>query len=87
MIEEIGKKLLPQIHIHQDINSPKLANGDVYVNLRKLIIEYGQGSGLIMRIAEIVRDKNWKSAWLVLTPQPNAMYTVRRVFWKKCASK
>ena len=60
---------------------------EMFVNLRKLIIEYGQGSGLIMRIAEIVRDKNWKSAWLVLTPQPNAMYTVRWVFWKKCASK
>ena len=32
----------------------------------KLLTLFGQGSGLIMRAAELIGNNNWKSAWLEL---------------------
>ena len=85
--DEAGKILLPQIHINRDLKYQIFPNGDLKVSVKRLIMVYGQGSGLMMRIAEIIQEKKWKSAWLVLTPQPNSMYTVRRFFWRNTASR
>ena len=42
----------------------------------------GQGSGLIMRVAKLIGNKNWKSAWLILRPDRNLCYTIQRIHWQ-----
>ena len=41
-------------------------NRNIKVSVRKLMKHFGQGSGLILLVAELIGNKNWKSAWLML---------------------
>ena len=69
MVKRIGEKLLPRIYIREDDAVKKSSfNGKFKVSVRKLIKLFGQGSGLIKRVAELIRHKHWKSAWLILMP-------------------
>ena len=52
------KMLLPCMYIY--IKTP--FNGKIKVSVRKLLKSFDQGSGLIMRAAELIGNKNWKSA-------------------------
>ena len=69
MIKEPGKKVLTKIYINRDIKYQTLPDGDLIVSVRSLLKTYGQGSGLLMQIAEIIQLKTWKSAWLTLSPE------------------
>ena len=67
MVKRIGEKLLRRIYIREDDAVKKSSfNGKFKVSVRKLIKLFGQGSGLIKHVAELIRDKHWKSAWLIL---------------------
>ena len=84
MVKRIGEKLLPRIYIREDDAVKKLSfNGKFKVSVRKLIKRFGQGSGLIKRVAELIRDKHWKSAWLILMPDKCSWYTIQRIYWRK----
>ena len=43
---------------------------------------FGQGSGIMMRISELIDDKKWKSGWLVLVLDGNSWYIIERIYWK-----
>ena len=74
-------KLLPRIYIREDDAVKKSSfNGEFKVSVRKLIKLFGQGSGLIKRVAELIRDKHWKSAWLILMPDKCSCYTIQRIY-------
>ena len=83
MIKEPGKKVLPKIYINRDIKYQTLPDGDLIVSVRSLLKTYGQGSGLLMQIAEIIQLKTWKSAWLTLSPEKLSWYTIKKFYWKK----
>ena len=66
IIEKKGNRLLPCIYIKPYDDIKKSFNGKTKVSVWKLLTLFGQGSGLIMRAAELIGNNNWKSAWLEL---------------------
>ena len=40
-------------------------------SVQELLRSFGQGSGLIIRVAKLIGNKNWQSAWLKLLPEWN----------------
>ena len=85
MVKRIEEKLLPRIYIREDdaVNGMLSSfNGKFKVGVRKLIKLFGQGSGLIKRVAELIRDKHWKSAWLILMSDKCSWYTIQRIYWR-----
>ena len=40
-----------------------------------------------MRVAELVGNKNWRSAWLILLPDNNSWYAIQRIYWRKVLEK
>ena len=82
MVKRIGEKLLPRIYIRDDAVKKSSFNGKFKVSVRKLIKLFGRGSGLIKRVAELIRDKHWKSAWLISMPDKCSWYTIQRIYWR-----
>jgi hypothetical protein len=72
MIKRKGEMLLPRIYMKSDEIKKLSFNGKFKVSVRKLMKLFGQGSGLLMRVAELISEKSWKSAWLVLIPDRNS---------------
>ena len=40
-----------------------------------------------MRVVELIGNKNWKSAWLMLLPDRNSWYTIQRMCLQKALKK
>ena len=80
IIEKKGKMLLPCIYIKPDENIKKSFNGKIKVSVWQLLKSFGQGRGLIMRVAELTGNKNWKPASLIVLPDRNSCYTMQRIY-------
>ena len=81
--------LLPSVYIpFTDDEAKKLVsyNGKINVSIRKIIIVFGVACSAILKLSEIIGDKKWKSAWLVLERGKYSTYFVHRYFWK-CSQK
>ena len=52
------------------------------VSVRKVMKIFGPLSGVAISLAEIVDNKKWKSAWLVINPEVHNWYTIERYYWK-----
>ena len=39
-------------------------------------------SGVATSLAEIVDDKKWRSAWVVINPDKHSWYIIERCYWK-----
>ena len=81
--------LLPSVHIRfTDDEAKKLDsyNGKIKVSIRKIIKVFGVACSAILKLPEIIGDKKWKSAWLVLEQGKYSTYFVHRYFWK-CSQK
>ena len=50
------------------------------VSVSNLMNLLGLGKGLMNSVAELVGDKNWKSAWLILIPDMNSWYKGGTIF-------
>ena len=50
------------------------------VRVRRLIRVFGSGSGLLLRLREIIHKRGWSNAWLFLQEKDNFWYDV---VWKK----
>ena len=78
--------LLPRIYIPPlftgDLMNLSARSGTIKVSVRKLAMICGQSSGVIMDIQDIIGDKKWKSAWLVLSEKKHSWFLVDRCFWK-----
>ena len=68
-------------------NIKKSFNGKNKVSVWKWLKSFGPGIGLIMHIAELIGNKNWKSAWLILLPDRKSWYTIQRIYWRKALEK
>ena len=70
----IGKRgeMIPIcVYIKPDVDIKNSINGKIKVSVQKLLKSFGQGSGSIMRVAELIGNKNCKSACLILLPDRN----------------
>ena len=56
-------------------------------SVQELLRSFGQGSGLIIRVAKLIGNKNWQSAWLKLLPEWNSWYTIPRTYWQKALER
>ena len=61
-------------------------NGKINVSIRKIINVFGVACSAILKLCEIIGDKKWKSAWLVLERGRYSTFFVHRYFWK-CSQK
>ena len=77
---EKGEMLLPCIFIKPDDNIKKSFNGEIKVIVRKLLKSFVQGRELIIRVSELIDNKNWKSAYLILLPDRNSWCTIQRIY-------
>ena len=50
---------------------PRLRN-KIKVNLRKIIKTFDPYSGVAKTLAEIIDDKKWRSAWLIINPDKHS---------------
>ena len=78
--------LFPCIYIEPD-DDIKSFNGKIKVSVRKLLKSFDQGNVLIMRVAKLNGNKNWKTAWFVLLPDRNLWYRIPRTYWQKALEK
>ena len=86
IIEEKGKYLLPEIHVSSDelLQKIKMRNEKIKISILRLKNEFGESRGLLQRICEIVNNKSWKSAWLLLTKgKKKNWYVIDHVYWKQ----
>ena len=63
-----------------DDDIKKSLNGKIEVSVRKLLKFFDQKKGLLMRLVEVIGNKNWKSAWLILLSDRNSWYTIQRTY-------
>ena len=53
---------------------------EIKVIVRKLLKSFVQGRELIIRVSELIDNKNWKSAYLILLPDRNSWCTIQRIY-------
>ena len=54
----------------------------IKVKVRKIMKTFGQYSGAATSLAEIVDDKKWRFAWLVINTCKHSWYIINRYYWK-----
>ena len=82
------KTLLPRIYMtfpNGVFESLPRWNDTRKVSVRKVMKIFGPFSGVAISLAEIVDDKKWKFAWLVIKPKVQSWYTIERYYWKSPA--
>ena len=81
MIEFSGKRFLPRLYIHSIDALPKsTSNGKIKVSVRKITAAFGSASDVAMDIAQYA-DRNWRSVWLILSPQEYSWFIIDPVYW------
>ena len=83
MIEFSGKRFLQRLCIHPVDALPKSTfNGKMKVSWQKITAAFGSASGVAMDIAQYA-ERNWRSAWLILSRQEYSWFIIDRVYWRK----
>ena len=83
VVKQKGKRLFPCVYIdtHEKFEHPSYRNM-IKVSARKLTKLFGQNSGLLLDISNIIKEKKWKSAWLILCKEKYSWYVIYKVHWK-----
>ena len=80
--ESAAKNLLPQIYVSQDI-LPKLKNnGEVQVDMQRIIRSTGSFSGLVINLKKILNKERWNKAWIELFLLSYGWYVTKNVCWR-----
>ena len=80
----MGLAHLPRIYINACDYLPKpQKNGELVVNIKRLIRNFGSASGIVMEIKRIVQSRFWNTARLVLLSENYEWYVIKNFFWKK----
>ena len=83
MIEFGGKPFLPRLCVHLINALPKsIFIGKIKVTVRKITAGFRSASGVAVDIAQCA-DRNWRSAWLIISPQEYSWFIIDRVYWRK----
>jgi len=75
LIRSIG---YPMIHISHNF-MPNVPNP---VCIRRLSRNFGIGSGLILRLREIIQDRRFINTWLELMDIGDGWFEIRNIFWR-----
>ena len=51
--------------------------------LASSVFENRQTSELLLDISSIIKEKKWKSTWLILCKEKYSWYVIYKVYWKK----
>ena len=54
----------------------------IKVSVRKIMKTFGPNSEVATSLAEIVNNKKWRSAWVVINPDKHSWYIIERYYWK-----
>ena len=77
------KCFLPRLYVHPIDALPKSTfNGKIKISVPKITAAFGSASGFAIDIAQYA-DRNWRSAWLILSPQEYSWFIIDRVYWRK----
>ena len=81
--ESIAKDILPRIYLCDttDKMTGLTYNGKINLSVRNITATFGVSSGVAENISRII-GKNWKCAWLILSPEQMSWFTVEKVYWK-----
>ena len=80
----MGLAHLPRIYISACNYLPKpRKNGELVVNIQRLIRNLGSASGIVMELKRIVQPRFWNRVWLVLFSENYGWYIIKNIFWKK----
>ena len=81
--------MLPHIYVNPDdiFKNKPLHNGKIKISVQNLRKCFGENSGLLLSLSEIIDNGKWKSAWvLLLKAKRKSWYIIDRIYWKgrKC---
>ena len=65
-----------------DVLPKSTFNGKIKVSVQKVTAAFGSASGLAINVAQYA-DRNWRSVWLILSPQEYSWFIFGRVYRKK----
>ena len=75
---------LPRIYINTCDYLPKpRKNGELVMNIQRLIRNFGSASGIVMELKRIVQSRFLNTGWLVLLSENYGWYIIKNIFWKK----
>ena len=89
-MKERRKTFLPRVYIKfpdHELRRLSSFNSKIKASMRKLLKLCGHFSVVALRLADIIHDNKWRSAWLVLFPEEHIWYSVDRIYWKRPNSK
>ena len=72
-------KLLPQVYVSQDILLKAKKNGEVQVNMQRIIRNAGSFSGLVVDLKKILNIEKWTKAWIELCLLSYGWYVIKNV--------
>ena len=85
IVQRKQESLLPRLYIKfQDrvLDTLPRWNGMIKVSVRKVVKIFGSLSGVAVSLADMIKDKKWKSAWLTIRPEKHSWFTVERIISK-----
>ena len=80
---KIGYHYLPRIYIAYPDNLPKAINGIRTVSVQRMIRLFGSFSGVMTELKQIINDKHWNTAWVMLAFYRLGWFIIENIFWKK----
>ena len=80
----MGVARLPRIYISACDYLPKARkNGELVVNIQRLIRNFGSASDIALELKRIVQSQFWNTARLVLLSENYGWCIIKNIFWKK----
>ena len=74
---------LSRIYITCDYLPKPRKNGELVMNIQRLIRNFGSASGIVTELKRIVQSRFLNTGWLVLLSENYGCYIIKNVFWKK----
>ena len=89
LLQRRSHYLLPRVHLQfsgEDLKKVDKYNRKIKVGVRKIVKHFGEFCGASLFISKVIKDKKWKSAWLLLEPEKHSMYCIRNFYLKSVKS-
>ena len=83
LLQRRSHYLLPRVYLQfssEDLKEVDKYNGKTKVGVRKIIKLFGEFCGVSLFISEVIKDKTWKSVWLLLETEKHSMYYIRNFY-------
>ena len=74
---------LPIIYIPFPDNPPKAINGIRTVSVQQMIHLFGSFRSVMTELKQIINNKHWNTAWVMLAFYRLGWFIIENIFWKK----